>query len=152
MDHRAAPSAMTSPQAVSHLMADNLAADRLGHSVITRRVLISGLSGCVFALTRGAEAQAEKVWRIGYLPPASEFVRATLVEALRELGYIEGRTAGFDVGAAENDLERLPELAARLVHAKDDLIVAVSPPAIRAASQATRTIPVVMAFWGGLDL
>jgi putative ABC transport system substrate-binding protein len=79
-------------------------------------------------------------------------MRATLLEALRELGYVEGKSARFDVRSAENDVERLPDLAAALVRAKVDLIVAVSPPAIRAARQATRTIPIVMAFWGGENL
>jgi putative ABC transport system substrate-binding protein len=79
-------------------------------------------------------------------------VEETLVEALRELGYVEGQTARFDVRSAENDLRRLPELAAALVRAKVDLIVATSQPAIRPASQATKTIPIVMDFWGGEGL
>jgi putative tryptophan/tyrosine transport system substrate-binding protein len=50
----------------------------------------------------------------------------TLAEALGKLGYVEGQTARFDARSAENDIKRLPELAAALVHAKVDLIVAVS--------------------------
>jgi putative ABC transport system substrate-binding protein len=119
--------------------------------VITRRVLINSLSGCLITVTRSAGVAA-KVWQIGYLSPAAESMRATLLEALRELGYVEGQTARFDVRSAENDLERLPELAAALVRARVDLILAVSPLAIQPASQATRTIPVVMAFWGGEGL
>ena len=99
-----------------------------------------------------AEAQpAAKVWRIGYLTPA-EIPRAPLIEALRELGYVEGQTLRLEVRSAENDLGRLPQLAVALVHGKVDVIVAVSPPAIRAASQATRATPIVMAFWGGEGL
>ena len=64
-----------------------------------------------------------------------------MLEALRDLGYVEGQTLRLEVRSAENHLDRLPELAVALEQAKVDLIVAVSPPAIRAASQATKTIP-----------
>jgi putative tryptophan/tyrosine transport system substrate-binding protein len=121
--------------------------------VITRRVLNSSLAGCLITVARSAGVLAvAKVWQIGYLSPAAGSMRPTLLEALRELGYVEGQTARFHVRSAENDLERLPELAAALVRAKVDLILAVSPLAIQPASQATRTIPVVMAFWGGEGL
>jgi len=98
------------------------------------------------------EAQpSPKMWRIGFLAPA-EISRALLTEALRDLGYVEGRTFTLEVRTAENDLDRLPRLAAELVSANVDVIVAVSPPAVRAASQATKTIPIVMRFWGGEGL
>lgn len=98
------------------------------------------------------EAQpVPKVWRIGYLTPA-EIPRVTLIDALRELGYVKGQTARLEVRGAKNDLGRLPELAAELVRAQVDIIIAVSPPAIVAAKQATTTIRVVMAFWGGEGL
>ena len=98
------------------------------------------------------EAQpSPKMWRIGFLAPA-EISRALLTEALRDLGYVEGRTFTLEVRTAENDLNRLPHLAAELVSANVDVIVAVSPPAVRAASQATKTIPIVMRFWGGEGL
>jgi putative tryptophan/tyrosine transport system substrate-binding protein len=94
---------------------------------------------------------AAKVWRIGYLTPA-EAPRATLIEALRQLGYVDGQTARFEIRTAQNDLNRLPALAADLVRTPVDIIVAVSPLAIVAAKQATTTIPIVMAFWGGEGL
>jgi putative ABC transport system substrate-binding protein len=56
------------------------------------------------------------------------------------------------VRSAQNNFARLPELAADLVRARVDIIVAVSPPAIVAAGRATKTIPVVMGFWGGEGL
>jgi putative tryptophan/tyrosine transport system substrate-binding protein len=99
-----------------------------------------------------AHAQpVHRIWRIGYLTPA-EIQRATFSEALRALGYVEDQTITFEVRTAHDDLRRLPELAADLVRAKVDIIVAVSPPAIVAARQATTTIPVVMRFWGGAGL
>jgi putative tryptophan/tyrosine transport system substrate-binding protein len=109
-----------------------------------------GASLAVAAFFAGAQP-ARKVWRIGYLTP-SEIPRETLTAALRELGYVEGMTARFEVRSAQNDLGRLPALAAELASAPVDIIVAVSPPAIVAAKQATSTIPIVMAFWGGEGL
>jgi putative tryptophan/tyrosine transport system substrate-binding protein len=121
--------------------------------MITRRVLVSGLSGCLVTTLRASEVRtAAKIWQIGYLSPSRKGVEATLVEALREFGYVGGQTARFDVRSAENDLKRLPELAAALVRTRVDLIVAVSQLAIRPASEATRSIPVVMDFWGGKGL
>src|SRR5919204_7037546 len=114
--------------------------------------------GCLVTLTLSlltaplaAEAQpAAKVWRIGYLTPAE--APWEWIDPLRELGYIDGQTARFEIRTAQNELERLPALAADLVRTPVDIIVAVSPPAILAAKQATTTIPVVMAFWGGEGL
>jgi len=119
--------------------------------VISRRTLLYTFVAVV-AAPLGAEAQpAAKVWRIGYLTP-TEVSRTALIEALRDLGHVEGRTFKLEVHTAQNDLDRLPPLAAALVSANVDVIVAVSPPAIRAASQATKTIPIVMRFWGGEGL
>jgi putative tryptophan/tyrosine transport system substrate-binding protein len=103
---------------------------------------------------RAAEVlPAAKVWHIGYLSPSGGLAeRPTLVKALSDRGYVEGQTVRFDVRSADNDIGRLPELAAALVRAKVDLIVAVSQLAIRPASEATSTIPIVMAFWGGQGL
>jgi putative ABC transport system substrate-binding protein len=93
---------------------------------------------------------AAKVWRIGYLTPAEAPWEWT--DPLRELGYVDGQTARFELRTAQNELERLPALAADLVRTPVDIIVAASPPAIVAAKQATSTVPIVMAFWGGEGL
>jgi putative ABC transport system substrate-binding protein len=99
-----------------------------------------------------AEAQtASRVWRIGYLVP-TELPRSTLIDPLSELGYIDGKSARFEIRTAQNNLERLPALAAELVRTPVDIIVAAGPAAILAARQATSTIPIVMAFWGGEGL
>ena len=104
--------------------------------------------GLLWAPLAAVAQPAAKVWTIGYLTPA-EIPRATLIEPLRKLGYVDGQTARFEIRTAQNDLDRLPALAADLVRTPVDIIVAVSPPAIVAATQATTTIPIVMAFWGG---
>lgn len=115
--------------------------------------IVSILAVAVLAVPLGTEAQpAAKIWKIGYLTPAREDTSVTLRETLHTLGYADGRNFRFEVRTADNNIDRLPDLAAELVRAKVDLIVAVSPPAIRAARQVTSTIPIVMGFWGGEGL
>jgi len=75
-----------------------------------------------------AEAQqSKKVPRIGYLSTgdaATESSRAEAIRlALRDLGYIEGQNIAIEYRYAEGKLDRLPELAAELVHLKVDIIV-----------------------------
>jgi putative ABC transport system substrate-binding protein len=67
-----------------------------------------------------------------------------LGQELLKLGYIDGRTIAFEYRFAEEKAERLPGLAAELVRLKVDVIVANSPPEIRAAKEASSTIPIVM--------
>jgi putative tryptophan/tyrosine transport system substrate-binding protein len=64
-------------------------------------------------------------------------------DALAALGLVDGRNIRIEVRYAEGDVERLPELARSLVRAKASVILAFSDPAIRAAQQATSTIPIV---------
>ena len=97
-----------------------------------------------------AEAQQpKKVPRIGYLSsfdPARESARAEAIRlALRELGYIEGQNIAIEYRYTEGKPDRNPELAAELVRLKVDIIVvAGGAPTIRAAKNATKTIPIVM--------
>jgi putative tryptophan/tyrosine transport system substrate-binding protein len=97
-----------------------------------------------------AEAQQpKKVFRIGYLSsgnPTSESARAEGIRlALRELGYIEGQNIAIEYRYAEGRPDRAPELAAELVRLKVDIIVVAGGiGAIRAAKNATKTIPIVM--------
>ena len=104
----------------------------------------------LFALCVPADAQqAKKVPRIGYLSqfdPAGESTRVEGIRlALRERGYIEGQNIASEYRYAEGKSDRLPELAAELVRLKVDIIVvAGARPAIRAAKNATKTIPIVM--------
>jgi len=67
-----------------------------------------------------------------------------LFDALRELGWAEGKNVRFERRYAENRLERLPELAADLVRVKVDVIAAAGTLAPLAAKRATSTIPIVM--------
>jgi putative ABC transport system substrate-binding protein len=61
------------------------------------------------------------------------------------LGDVEGHSITIEYRYAEDRLDRLPDLVKELVHSKVDIIVAVSTPAIEAAKNATKTIPIIMA-------
>jgi putative ABC transport system substrate-binding protein len=96
-----------------------------------------------------AEAQQpKKVPRLGYLSPsdpASESARAEAIRlALRERGHIEGQNIATEYRYAEGKRDRLPELAAELVRLKVDIILVGGDIPIRAAKNATKTIPIIM--------
>ena len=122
---------------------------------MTTKIVICSLL-TVFLLTASlAKAQQpNKVPRIGYLSntdPARESARSeTIRMALRERGHIEGENIAIEYRYAERKLDRLPKLAAELVHLKVDIIVAAGGTlTVRAAMNATNTIPIVMT--GGGD-
>src|SRR4029453_7970646 len=89
-------------------------------------------------------AQAQKIPRIGVLLVNNAEPLGPFQESLRELGYVEGKTIQLESLSAEGRVARLPELAAALVNSKVDIIVAVLTPAVSAAKNATRDIPIVM--------
>jgi len=120
--------------------------------LIDRRTLLAGTAVVLFAPPLAAEAQrAGKVYRVGWLSLFGE-PRPTLREALRGLGYVEGKNLVFETRIADGNYEGIPALAAELVRLKVDIIIASAPPSIRAAKQATSSIPIVMAYWGGPNL
>ena len=115
---------------------------------IRRKLLVALGAGTLAApLACFAQQQPPKVARIGLLhaASASSFAnrREALIAGLRALGYVEGKNIIIEYRWAEGKYERLPGLAAELVQMKVDVIVAAAV-AIRAAQQATTTIPIVM--------
>src|SRR5215467_10830520 len=119
-----------------------------------KSILCLVLCASLFALCLPAAAQQpKKVSRIGYLSntdAATDSPRAEGIRlALRELGYIEGQNIAIEYRYAEGRPDRAPELAAELVRLKVDIIIVGSGDQwIRAAKNATRTIPIVMAGQG----
>jgi putative ABC transport system substrate-binding protein len=118
-----------------------------------------GLSLIAFVLVvAGAAAEAQQpkeVPRIGYLSnndQARESARSEAIQlALRERGHIDGRNIAIEYRYTDGKFDRFPELAAELVRLKVDIIVVAGGPIpIRAAMNATKTIPIVMT-GGGLD-
>lgn len=109
-----------------------------------RRCLIAG-GAATLAMPNALFAQAPgKVWRFGALLHGMRFERLRLRTLLPEIGLEEGRNLQWEVRSSEGKADRLDALAAELVAAKVDLIVAPSNPEVQAARRATQTIPIVM--------
>ena len=116
-----------------------------------RRAFIEALGGAAAAplllWPRAARAQqAGSRYTVGIFSAGIEnpVLSAALLDALRELGWVEAKNVVFEHRYAENRLERLPELATDLVRRKVDVIAAGGTLAPLAAKQATSTIPIVM--------
>ena len=118
----------------------------MGFSTI---VSIITLALGIFAMPLGADAQRSgKVVRVGMLntgqPRSASFVQA-FEHRLRELGYVEGQNLVFAFRTAEGQAERLPDLAVALVPLNLDVLVVTGPEAaLRAAQQATSTLPIIV--------
>jgi putative ABC transport system substrate-binding protein len=117
-----------------------------------RREFIALISAAAAAQALAVHAQSGRTYRIGFLGVTSEAEFRRQLEALkrglRQLGYEEGKNLIIEYRWAESQYDRLPDLAAELVKLRIDLLVAHSTPGVRAAKQATSTIPVVMAIVG----
>ncbi|TMJ81450.1 MAG: ABC transporter substrate-binding protein, partial [Alphaproteobacteria bacterium] len=71
--------------------------------------------------------------------------RKPFLEGLRESGWVEGQNVTIDRRFAAGQADRLPALAAELVALNVDALLAAATPAAKAAQNATRRIPIVMA-------
>src|SRR6516165_343414 len=116
-----------------------------------RRKFIAGL-GSTAAWPLAARAQQPAMPVIGWLSAQSadlEYKRFTVpfLQGLKETGFVEGQNVAVEHRYAENDLDRLPTLAADLVRRRVAVIVAVSTTVAMLAKAATTTIPIV--FVGG---
>ena len=117
--------------------------------MIRRRNLLIALGASALTAPLASFAQqVKKVYRIGVLETTSTVLNAANIDAfrqgLRELGYVEGQNLEIVYQASDGHDERFPSLAAELVRLKVDLILTRGTPAVVAAKNATRTIPVVM--------
>ena len=115
-----------------------------------RRDVITGIGGTLAAWPLAAHAQQrEKIARIGYLGAGIRTAipnpRDAFLQGLRDLGYVEGQNFVLVDRYAEGRQERSPELAVELVRLEVDIIVAPTSGSAKAAKDATRTIPIVMA-------
>jgi putative ABC transport system substrate-binding protein len=112
-----------------------------------RRVFIAGLSGAL-AWPLATRAQQPSMPVIGFLQAGSAASSADYLDAfrdaMRQLGYIEGRNIRFENRFADGVIERLPDLAAEVVGLKPSVIVSGPLPANLAVQKATNTIPIVM--------
>ena len=113
-----------------------------------RREFITLLGGATVVWPLAASAQQAKLPRIGIIWPSPLSSSGHFLDAFRqglhELGYVEGQNMTIEFRSAEGQIERLPDLAAELVHLPVDVIQTATSPTIRAAQQATHTIPIIM--------
>jgi putative ABC transport system substrate-binding protein len=126
-------------------------ATKTPEDVMKKTFIGLALSAILLALSIPAGAQQPaKLPRIGFVssgirdpktpvPQVDEFR-----QGLRDLGYIEGKNILVEYRYVEGKVDRIPGIVAELVQLKVEIIVSPIPPAIRAAKQATKTIPIVM--------
>src|SRR5215510_8509769 len=109
------------------------------------------LTGGLLATPLAAEAQAGRVYRIGFLragqPPESYL--EGFQQGLRERGYVYGQNVLVELRTTDGSLDKLPQLAEELVRLKVDVILASAGPAALAAGKATTSLPIV--FVGVVD-
>jgi ABC-type uncharacterized transport system substrate-binding protein len=102
---------------------------------------------CALIVTFCSSAQAQKIYRVGYLTlrPAPFEQDQIFKQELRKLGWFEGQNIAIDFRGAAGKVDRLVTLAKELVSLNVDVIVTSSTPSAEAARSTTSTIPIVMA-------
>jgi putative tryptophan/tyrosine transport system substrate-binding protein len=118
-----------------------------------RREFITLLGSTAVAWPLAARGQqAAKVARIGFLGATFASGWASRVEAfrsgLRDLGYVEDKNIVIEFRWADEQYDRLADLAAELIRLKIDVLVTYGTPGSLAAKRATTTIPIVMVHSG----
>ena len=115
-----------------------------------RKITVFTICAMLLALSVSAQAQQPaKVRKIGVLradsPP--NLSAETFQQAMRDLGYVEGKNIFIEYRYAEGKVDRLPNLAEELVRLNVDVIWALGP-AVAYAKNATKTIPIVITHVG----
>ncbi len=116
--------------------------------MVTRRLfLLMGGIGLIAAHPLSHGQPASVIHRVGVLltlPEATNVHLRAFVQAMRDLGWVEGTNIEYRIVSASGDVDRLDALANELVRQNVELIVAASSAGTRAAQRATNKIPIVM--------
>jgi putative tryptophan/tyrosine transport system substrate-binding protein len=109
-----------------------------------------GIALCAFLLMLCGEVEGQqqpKTFKVGWLESSTTDRGSKLGEIflrrLAELGFVEGKNIAFEYRSADNKLDRLPALADELVRLNVDVLLTTATPALIAAKNATKTIPIV---------
>jgi putative ABC transport system substrate-binding protein len=122
--------------------------------MMQRREFIALLGGAVAgsSAARPFAAHAQAMPVIGVLSSASSHDYGPMIAAFKkslgEAGYVDGQNVKIEYLWADEQYDRLPALAAELVHRQVSLILAATTPAAIAAKPVTQTIPIVFAIGG----
>jgi putative ABC transport system substrate-binding protein len=115
--------------------------------MMNRRGFLAVVVGIVGTGPLAADAQPTAMRRIGFLNNGPQGIRGPQHEAFRqrlqELGWTEGQNIAIESRWVDQKSERVPALVDELIRSKVDLIVVSGTPAVRAAKEATATVPVV---------
>jgi putative tryptophan/tyrosine transport system substrate-binding protein len=113
---------------------------------MAKKFLLLALCPLLVALGFSAQAQPTKVPRIGFVvnTGAEDHSIEPFQQGLRDLGYIEGKSILVEYRYLEGKRDRIPEVLAELIQMNVDVLILGTPPAIRTAKQATKTVPIVI--------
>jgi putative ABC transport system substrate-binding protein len=120
------------------------------HTRLLRLVLTFGLAWTPLATNA---QQTDKLPRLGWLGNLAATVPTYdgFRQGLRELGYAEGTNIIIETRWAEGNLDRLPEFARELTRLNVNVMFVTGDQGLRAAKEATTTIPIVVIACDPLD-
>jgi ABC-type uncharacterized transport system substrate-binding protein len=144
---RLASYAISDAQGARKKVLDKLATNRSKESRMAIKSIVVLVIVLTLAFIRPSGAQqSNTIVRIGLISQSSPSAATqieSLLQGLRELGYLEGKNISFERRYAQGELDRLAALVGELLRTKVDVIVATSTPATLAAKKTTNEIPIV---------
>jgi len=119
---------------------------------MSRKIPVWVLSGLLLTGVALVDAQQPgKIPRLGFLqrraaptPANPDPLTEAFLQGLREFGYVDGKNIKLEHRYAAGKTDRLPQFIAEFLNLNVDVIVVPGSPAIRAAKEATKTIPIVI--------
>jgi putative ABC transport system substrate-binding protein len=107
-------------------------------------LFLIALMSCPISAVAQSQTRLPVVGMLITHPPADDLVVTFFREGLKRFGYEDGKNIKLEVRSALGQLDRVPSLAQELVRLPVDILVVVNEVALRAAKEATQTIPIVI--------